>query len=47
MRVPLATDLARDYTVVVPDLSGMGLSSHPDGGYDKRTQAADIRSVLT
>jgi pimeloyl-ACP methyl ester carboxylesterase len=32
--------LARDHTVVVPDLRGMGLSSHPAGGSDKRTQAA-------
>jgi pimeloyl-ACP methyl ester carboxylesterase len=24
----------------------MGRSSHPDGGYDKRTQAADVRAVL-
>lgn len=47
MWAPLATDLARNHTVVVPDLRGMGLSSHPEGGYDKRTQAADIRSVLT
>src|SRR5712672_112513 len=46
MWAPLATDLARDHTVVVPDLRGMGLSSHPEGGYDKRTQAADVRSVL-
>jgi len=44
---PLAADLARDHTVVVPDLRGMGLSSQPTGGYDKRTQAADIRFVLT
>ena len=43
----LAAELARTHTVVVPDLRGMGLSSHPEGGYDKRTQAADIRSVLT
>jgi pimeloyl-ACP methyl ester carboxylesterase len=43
----LAANLARDHTVVVPDLRGMGLSSHPAGGYDKKTQAADIRSVLT
>ena len=42
----LATELARTHTVVVPDLRGMGLSSHPDGGYDKRTQAGDIRAVL-
>jgi pimeloyl-ACP methyl ester carboxylesterase len=47
MWAPLAADLARDHVVVVPDLRGMGLSSHPDGGYDKRTQAADIRSALT
>jgi pimeloyl-ACP methyl ester carboxylesterase len=47
MWAPLAADLARNHTVVVPDLRGMGLSSHPEGGYDKRTQAADIRSVLT
>jgi pimeloyl-ACP methyl ester carboxylesterase len=47
MWAPLAADLARDHTVVVPDLRGMGLSSQPPEGYDKRTQAADIRSVLT
>ncbi|HEY8012169.1 MAG TPA: alpha/beta hydrolase [Rudaea sp.] len=47
MWAPLAAELARDHTVVVPDLRGMGLSSHPAGGYDKRTQAADIRAVLT
>ena len=47
MWAPLAATFARDYTVVVPDLRGMGLSSHPAHGYDKRTQAADIRAVLT
>ena len=31
---------------IVPDLRGMGLSSHPEGGYDKKTQAADIARVL-
>jgi pimeloyl-ACP methyl ester carboxylesterase len=44
---PLATDLVRDHTVVIPDLRGMGLSSHPEGGYDKKTQAADMRVVLS
>ena len=43
---PLAAELAKDHTVVVPDLRGMGLSSHPAGGYDKWTQADDIRAVL-
>jgi pimeloyl-ACP methyl ester carboxylesterase len=47
MWAALAADLSRDHVVVVPDLRGMGLSSHPAGGYDKRTQAADIRLVLT
>jgi alpha/beta hydrolase fold len=43
---PMAAELAQDHTVVVPDLRGMGLSSHPAGGYDKWTQAGDIRAVL-
>ena len=43
---PMAAALAKGHTVVVPDLRGMGLSSHPAGGYDKWTQAGDIRAVL-
>ena len=43
---PLAAALANDHTVIVPDLRGMGLSSHPAGGYDKWTQAGDIRAIL-
>jgi len=43
---PLAIDLARDHKVVVPDLRGMGLSSKPSGGYDKKTQGRDISGVL-
>jgi pimeloyl-ACP methyl ester carboxylesterase len=44
---PLAAALAVDHTVIVPDLRGMGLSSHPAGGYDKATQARDIAGILT
>jgi pimeloyl-ACP methyl ester carboxylesterase/quercetin dioxygenase-like cupin family protein len=44
---PLATELVKTHTVVVPDLRGMGRSSRPAGGYDKRTQAEDIRAVAT
>lgn len=44
---PLAAELAARHTVVVPDLRGMGLSSHPEGGYDKWTQAGDVRAVLS
>ena len=46
MWAPLAVDLARDHTVMVPDLRGMGLSSKPAGGFDKKTQAGDIAGVL-
>jgi pimeloyl-ACP methyl ester carboxylesterase len=44
---PLAADLVKDHTVVVPDLRGIGRSSAPATGYDKKTQAADIRAVVT
>lgn len=44
---PLAADLMKDHTVVVPDLRGIGRSSKPEGGYDKKTEAKDIRSVVT
>src|SRR5438128_1766546 len=43
---PLAAELSRRYSVVVPDLRGMGRSSRPAAGYDKKTQAADIRAVV-
>jgi pimeloyl-ACP methyl ester carboxylesterase len=43
----LAEKLSKTHTVIVPDLRGMGLSSHPKGGYDKKTQAGDMRAVLT
>ena len=46
MWAPMAADLARDHTVVVPDLRGMGLSSKPAGGFDKKTQAVDMAGVL-
>jgi len=46
MWAPVATVLVHDHTVVVPDLRGMGLSSHPEGGYDKKTEARDIAQVL-
>src|SRR5579871_222748 len=46
MWAPLAAELMRDHTVVVPDLRGIGLSSHPAGGYDKKNQAGDIAGVL-
>ncbi len=46
MWAPLAVELARDHTVIVPDLRGMGLSSKPKGGFDKKTQGGDVAGVL-
>jgi pimeloyl-ACP methyl ester carboxylesterase len=46
MWAPLAADLARDHTVIVLDLRGMGLSSKPAGGFDKKTQGGDLAGVL-
>jgi len=46
MWAPLATELAHDHTVIVPDLRGMGLSSHASDGYHKKTEARDIIGVM-
>jgi pimeloyl-ACP methyl ester carboxylesterase len=46
MWAPLAAELVREHTVIVPDLRGMGLSMHPDSGYTKKNQAVDIAGVM-
>ena len=46
MWLPLATALVKDHAVVVPDLRGMGLSSHPEAGYEKVAQARDLAAIL-
>ena len=46
MWAPLAKALYKDHTVVIPDLRGMGLSSHPAGGYDKKTQGRDVAAIM-
>ena len=37
----------RRFRVVAPDYRGAGHSSKPPDGYDKRTMAGDIASLLT
>ena len=37
--------LAGRYRLIVPDLPGLGDSSQPAGGYDKKTIAADLREM--
>jgi len=46
MWAPLAARLSRDHTVIVPDLRGLGLSSRPARGYDKKTQGEDVAGLL-
>jgi pimeloyl-ACP methyl ester carboxylesterase len=46
MWAPLTSALIADHTVIVPDLRGMGLSAHPESGYDKKNQALDIAAIM-
>src|ERR1700744_3311612 len=43
---PVASKLVADHTVIVPDLRGMGLSSHPDHGYEKKAQGLEMLHLL-
>jgi pimeloyl-ACP methyl ester carboxylesterase len=45
MWAPLMPKLAQRHTVIVPDLRGAGGSSKPEGGYDKKNMAVDIRAL--
>ncbi|MDJ0367472.1 alpha/beta hydrolase [Hymenobacter sp. H14-R3] len=38
--------LTRHYTVIMPDLRGIGQTSRPATGYDSRTRAADAAGLL-
>jgi pimeloyl-ACP methyl ester carboxylesterase len=39
--------LAKNYTVIAPDLRGLGESSKPISGYDGKTTAEDIHQLVT
>jgi pimeloyl-ACP methyl ester carboxylesterase len=39
-------ELVRDHRVLAVDLRGMGASSRPAGGYDKKTMSGDIRRIM-
>lgn len=43
---PMAVALSRNHRVIVPDLRGLGLSSKPATGYDKKTQGEDVAGLL-
>lgn len=46
MWAPLARAMIKDHTVIIPDLRGIGLSSYPEAGYEKKRQALDIAAVM-
>ncbi len=43
---PLAADLSKTHTVIVPDLRGMGLSARAESGFEKANEAEDIVGVM-
>lgn len=43
---PVLPALSRRFTVIAPDLRGLGDSSRPTSGYDKATAAGDVRRLL-
>jgi pimeloyl-ACP methyl ester carboxylesterase len=46
MRVPLFARFGREFTIIVPDLRGLGQSSLEISGYDKKTAATDVRELI-
>ena len=42
----LLPELSKHFTVIAPDLPGVGESDKPAGGYDKKTMAADIHALV-
>lgn len=46
MWVPLFNEFGKDFTVIAPDIRGLGDSSRPATGYDKKTLAVDIHELV-
>ena len=46
MWIPLFEDFGKDYTIIAPDMRGLGESSRPAAGYDKKTIASDIHELM-
>ncbi|HEX6430472.1 MAG TPA: alpha/beta hydrolase [Niastella sp.] len=43
----LLPEFSKHFTVIAPDLPGLGESGKPDSGYDKKTMAAYIHGLVT
>src|SRR5215471_21788863 len=46
MWIPLFDEFGKNYTVIAPDMRGLGDSSRPAGGYDKKTMASDVHELV-
>ena len=46
MWIPLFDVFGKDFTIIAPDMRGLGDSSRPDTGYDKKTMASDIHALV-
>ena len=46
MWIPLFEEFGKDYTIIAPDMRGLGESSRPTTGYDKKTMAAEIHELV-
>lgn len=46
MWVPLFVEFGSNYTIIAPDLRGLGDSSRPTAGYDKKNMANDVRALV-
>jgi pimeloyl-ACP methyl ester carboxylesterase len=42
----LLPELSKHFTVIAPDLRGVGESGKPDSGYDKKTMATDMHELM-
>jgi pimeloyl-ACP methyl ester carboxylesterase len=46
MWIPLFDEFGKEYTIIAPDMRGLGDSSRPSDGYDKKTIAGDIHELV-
>src|SRR5437773_11689162 len=46
MWIPLFDEFGKDFTIIAPDMRGLGESSRPMAGYDKKTIASDIHELV-
>ena len=42
----LLPELSKHFTIIAPDLRGLGESAKPETGYDKKTMAADLHELV-